>query len=121
MRLTYRCFNERELGIPSGWIGTLRIGNPVHSDLVSQYMTITQEEQKKAGVEVKQAPALLNSHLKDIIAPMHTQTNCTYSALERVVLDRDIALFSVAFQTTKWGDGLNHTFIQRILRLPNES
>ena len=37
--------------------------------MVIQYMAFTRGEQKKAGVRVKQAPALLRSHLTDIIAP----------------------------------------------------
>ena len=42
-------FNERDLGITSAWDDTLRVGNPVRSDLVVQYMTFTREKQK-AGV-----------------------------------------------------------------------
>ena len=59
-------FYERDLGITSAWNDTLRVGNPVRSDPVVQYMTFTREEQKKAGVLVKQAPALLDSHPKEI-------------------------------------------------------
>ena len=114
-------FYESDLGVTSAWSDTLRTGNPVRSDLVSQYMAFTREEQKKAGVAVKQAPALLNGHLRAIIVPMRTRMHCTTSALERVVLARDIALYSVAFRTTKRGDELSRTLIQRILRLPNES
>jgi len=39
---------------------------------------------------------------------------------ERVTLARNIALFTVAFSTTKRGDELTRTPIQRILRLPNK-
>ena len=44
---------ERDLGITTDWSDALRIGNPIRSDLVTQYMTFTREEQKKAGVAVK--------------------------------------------------------------------
>ena len=46
-------FYERNLGITSAWNDTLRVGNPVRSDLVAQYMTFIREEQKEAGVLVK--------------------------------------------------------------------
>lgn len=35
---------EKELGVTSDWSDTLRIGNPVRSDTVSQYMMFTREE-----------------------------------------------------------------------------
>ena len=44
---------ERDLGITTDWSDALRIGNPIRSDLVTQYMMFTREEQKKAGVAVK--------------------------------------------------------------------
>ena len=44
---------ERDLGLTTDWSDALRISNPIRSDLVTQYMTFTREEQKKAGVAVK--------------------------------------------------------------------
>lgn len=55
-------FYERDLGILSAWKDTLRTGNPVRSDLDSQYMALTREWE--AGVAVKQAPALPNNLLR---------------------------------------------------------
>ena len=43
---------ERDLGVTDDWNGKLRKGNPVRSDLVTQYMAFMREEQKKVGVEV---------------------------------------------------------------------
>ena len=112
---------ERDLGITTDWSDALRIGNPIRSDLVTQYMTFTREEQKKAGVAVKQAPAVLPSHLHTIVSPLRARLQCTSDPYTRVVLARDLALFTVAFETTKRGDELSRTLIQRILRLPNLS
>ena len=112
---------ERDLGITTDWSDALRIGNPIRSDLVTQYMTFTREEQKEAGVAVKQAPAVLPSHLHTIVSPLRAGLQCTSDPYTRVVLARDLALFTVAFETTKRGDELNRTLIQRILRLPNLS
>ena len=112
---------ERDLGVTHDCNSALRTGSPVRSDLVTQYMAFIMEEQKKAGVEVSQAPAMLHSHLAAIIAPMTLHLRCTQDPYDRAVLARDIALFTVAFSTTlKRGDGLSRTSIQRILRLPNE-
>ena len=113
---------ERDLGITTDWSDALWIGNPIRSDLVTQYMTFTREEQKKAGVAVKQAPAVLPSHLlHTIVSPLRARLQCTSDPYTRVVLARDLALFTVAFETTKRGDELSRTLIQRILRLPNLS
>lgn len=112
---------EKELGVVAPWSTALRIGNPVHSDLVSQYLAFTTQEQKQAGVLVKQAPAILSSHLEKILLPMQIRLQNASSALEKITLARDIAFFAVAFSTTKRGAELTDTLIQRILRLPNES
>lgn len=110
---------ERELGTEPAWNDTLRVGNPVKSELVTQYMAFTRKQQKKAGVLVKQAPVLLHSHLESIITPLTIRLQGSSDPTERLVLARNIALFTVAFSTTKRGDELTRTLIQRILRLPN--
>ena len=75
-------------------------------------------EQKNAGVLVKQVPALLDSHLKDI-TPMRTRTHYTSNTTERVILARDMVLYAVVFRTTNRGDELSQTLIQHIFSLPN--
>ena len=111
---------ERDLGVTHDWNSALRMGNPARSDLVTQYMAFIREEQEKAGVEVSQAHALLHSHLTVIIAYMTLRIRCTQDPYDRIVLARDIALFTVAFSSLERGDGLSRTLIQRILRLRNE-
>ena len=110
---------ERDLGVAPAWCDQLRVGNPVRSDIVTQYMAFSRSEQKRAGVRVKQAPALLHSHLASIVAPLRARLQGTVDLAERLTLARNIALFTVAFSTTKRGDELTRTLIQRILRLPN--
>ena len=88
---------ESDLGITTDWSDALRIGNPIRSDLVTQYMTFTREEQKKAGVAVKQAPAVFPSHLHTIVSPLRARLQCTSDPYTRVVLARDLVLFTVAF------------------------
>ena len=109
---------EKELGIVTTWSSTLRIGNPVRSELVDQYLAFTTGEQKQAGVLVRQAPAILHGHLEAIIRSMRAKLQGTKSALERVTLARDIAFLAVTFSTTKRGTELTNTLIQRVLRLP---
>ena len=94
---------KNELGIVTPWSSTLRIGNPVRSELVTQYLTFTTEEQKQAGVLVKQAPAILHGHLETIVRSIRTKRQSTVSIPERVTLARDMAFLAVAFSTTKKG------------------
>ena len=54
-------------------------------------------------------------------SPLRARLQCTSDLYTRVVLARDLALFTVAFETTKRGDELSRTLIQRILRIPNLS
>ena len=84
--------HERNLGVTHDWNSALRTGNPVRSDLVTQYMAFIREEQKKAGVEVSQVPAMLHSYLAAIIAHMTLRIRCTQGLYVRIVLARDIAL-----------------------------
>ena len=102
---------ERDLGISTDWSDTLRIGNPIRSDLVTQYMAFTREEQKKAGMAVKQAPAVLPSQLHTIVSTLRARLQCTPDPYTPEVLARDLALFTVAFETTKRGDELSRTLI----------
>ena len=90
--------NKRNLGAARDW---LRTGNPVRSDLVTQYMAFVREEKKKVRVEVSQAPALLHSHLAAITAHMTLCIRCTQDPYDTLVLSRDIALFTVACSTLK--------------------
>ena len=76
---------ERDLGVTHHWNSTLRTGNPVRSDLVTQCMAFTGEEQKEAGVEASQAPAMLHSHLKATIVHMTPRIRCTQDPYDRVV------------------------------------
>ena len=115
--MTYEC----DLGITTDWSDALRIGNPISSDRVTQYMTFGPEKQKKAKVAVKKPPAVLPSHLHAIVSPLRARLQCISDPYTRVVLARDLTLFMVAFESTKRGDELSRTIIQRTLRLPNLS
>ena len=76
---------ERDLGVAHDLNGTLRTGKPLRSDLITQYMAFVREEQKKAGVEVSQAPALLHSHLAAIIAHTTLRIRCTQNSHDRIL------------------------------------
>ena len=64
---------------------------------------------------------MLSSHLHTIVSALRARLHCTFDSYTRVVLARDLALFTVAFETTKRGGELSRTLIQRILRPPNLS
>ena len=64
---------------------------------------------------------MLPSHLHTIVSPLRARLQCTSDLYTRVVLAQDLALFTVTFETSKRGDELSRTLIQRILGLPNLS
>lgn len=74
-------------------------------------MAFTISDQTRAGVKVKQAPTLLHSHLAAIIAPLRARLQITLDPVQKVVLARNIAIFAVAFSTTKRGDELMRTLV----------
>ena len=109
------------MGIILDWSDKLRTGTPARGASVTSYMVISREEHKTAGVTVKQAPALLSSHLRALVVPMRARLCCTEDpSYTRALLARDIAPLTVAFRTKRKGDELSRTLIQRILRLPNK-
>ena len=69
---------ERDLGVTRDLNGTLRTGKPLRSELVTQYMVFVRGEQKKAGNEVSQAPALLHSTMTLCI-------RCTQDFYDRIL------------------------------------
>lgn len=97
-------YYEKELGTTTVWNEALGNGNPFKSELVSQYMAFTREEQKKAGVLVKQAPALLQSHLSKITALLQAQLRRSTDPLIRVTLARDIAVFHGSISVRQKGE-----------------
>ena len=68
-------------------------------------MAFITEEQKKAGVEVSQAHAMLHSHLTAIIAHMTLRIRCTQDPYDRIVLARDIALPAIYGSVQYLGKG----------------
>lgn len=103
---------EKEMGCTHDWDSQRRTGNPVRSELVAQYMLFTTRQQKRAGVLVKQASAILRSHLHQMIVPMRVDIDSTTSKMKKVVLARDVAFFMVTFNTTKRGEELVSTLTQ---------
>ena len=63
---------ERDLEVTHDWNSALMTGDPVRSDLVTQYIAFIREEQKKAGV----AHAMLHSHLTAILVHMALRLRC---------------------------------------------
>ena len=103
---------ERDLGVTHDWNSTLRTGNPVKSDLFTQYTAFIREEQKKAGVEASQAPAMLHSHLTATIVHMTPHTRCTQDPYDRVVFARNFRPIygSVQYlEKGRWVEPYTHT------------
>ena len=76
-------------------IGLHSIGSWVYD-----HVALSREKQKKAGLTVKRAPALLPSHTQALVVPMQAHLNCTEESCQRVLLAQDIAVFTVASRTT---------------------
>ena len=110
---------ERDLGTATGWCDHLTVGNPVRSEMITQYVAFTRSEQRSAEVLVKQEPVLLRSHLESIVRPVQQELRTTRDPVQKVLLARNVALITIALSTTKRGDELARTIIQRVLRLPN--
>ena len=98
---------ERDLGMTTVWNKASRTGNPSRSDLVSKYMALTREEQRKAGVLGKTSTGLLQSHLSTMIAHLKTQLQTSRDQTKRFTLARNIAVLTVAFSTVLQNGGMS--------------
>ena len=96
---------ERDLGVTHDWNSALEDGQPGQKLFSRAYMAFITEEQKKAGVEVSQAHAMLHSHLTAIIAHMTLRIRCTQDPYDRIVLARDIALPAIYGSVQYLGKG----------------
>lgn len=75
-------------------------------------MTFTLYGQKD-GVIVKHALSPLDRRLEEIIAPMRTRLHRISNTTRKIILARDIALYSGVFRTKKRRDELSCALIHR--------
>ena len=109
---------QEQLGKDSSWDPATRSGNPCCSPLVDSYLVFTGEEQKRVGVAVNQAEAMLPHVLIDLLRDMRSRAQTAPSLAERIELTRDVALFSLAFASMRRGHDLSFTMGSQVLRLP---
>ena len=109
---------QEQLGQDGSWDPVTRSGNPCRSPLVDSYLVFTGEEQKRVGVAVNQAEAMLPHVLIDLLQDMRSRAQAASSLAVRIELTRDIALFSLAFASMRRGHDLSFTMGSQVLRLP---
>ena len=91
-----------QLSKHSDWDPVERQGNPVASPLVRGYLSHAQEEKRRGGVSVKQAPPLADQ-LRMLVVDVHRRVSTLPMAAARFAMVRDVAIFCVAFHTMKRG------------------
>ena len=92
-------------------------GNPVASPLVRGYLTNAQEEQRRGGVSVQQAPPLVKGQLQKLVGNMLRRVPTLPTAAERFAMVRDVAIFCVAFHTMKRGFELSVALASQVLQM----
>lgn len=106
------------LGKGEEWDPLRRSGNPCSSPLVDAYLTSTGVEQRKVGVVVNQAEAMLTDTLVQLLRDMRARAQVAPALATRISLTRDIALYTLAFASMRRGYDLSFTLGSQILRLP---
>lgn len=109
---------KEQLGQDGSWDPTSRSGNPCRSPLVESYLTFKGEEQKRVGVSVDQADAILPHVVVDLLRDMRARAQIAPSLKGRISLTRDVALFALAFASMRRGHDLTFTLGSQVLRLP---
>eukprot|EP00752_Nemacystus_decipiens_P005329 g4833.t1 len=110
---------KEQIGRGEEWNPLSRTGNPCAHPMVEDYLAFTAAEQKRVGVTVHQAAPLLDDTLGALLAHMRLRAQAAESVRERIVLTRDVALFSLAMYSMRRGSDLSFTLAAQILRLPD--
>lgn len=109
---------KEQLGRGEDWNPVSRTGNPCATPAVEAYLTFTAAEQRQVGVSVNQAPPLLEDTLSPLLQNMRLRAQAADSVRERIVLTRDVAIFSLAMYSMRRGADLCFTMGSQVLRLP---
>ena len=88
-------------------------GNLCSSSLVKSYLTCVTNTQKQAGVPVKQAAS---TDFARLLQDLRQRAQSAGSTSARIENTRDIALFSLAFESMRRGYDLSFTVGSQVLR-----
>ena len=109
-----------EEGMGGKWNPQRKEGNPVKSVKVHQYLEFVKKEQGLAGITPKQAKVILRGKVKQLIELLKILRNKTKNAVRKMLISRDIAIFSLAFCTSKRGDDISKIVAKNVMRIPNK-
>lgn len=109
------------LGRHDNWALQQQRVNPVRRVEVNQYTAFTTQEQFKAGVSIQQAVPLLRHELQTLVHRMNTWLMFARTPHERLVLSRDIALFTVHFTHGLRGSVFYNMLGSQIPNLPEDA
>ena len=108
-----------EEGLGGKWNPQRGEGNPVKSVKVQQYMEFVKKEQGLAGVTPKQAKVILRDKVKQLIDLLKILRDKSKNVVRKMLISRDIAIFSLAFCTSKRGDDITKLVAKNVMRMPN--
>ena len=109
-----------EEGMSGKWNPQRKEGNPAKSLRVSQYMEFVKKEQGVAGITPKQAKVILRNKVKTLIEMLRMKRDKTKNTVKKMLISRDIAIFSLAFCTSKRGDDIAKIVAKNVMRIPNQ-
>ena len=109
---------KEQLGRGDEWNPVSRTGNPCSNPTVETYLTFTSEEQKRVGVTIHQAAPLLEDTLGELLRHMRLRAQAAETVRERIIITRDVALFSLELYSMRRGSDLSFTLASQIIRLP---
>ena len=78
-------------------------GTPAKSLRVSRYMEFVKKEQGVAGITSKQAKVILRHKVKTWIEMLRILRDKTKNVVKKMLISHGIAIFSLAFCTSKRG------------------
>ena len=109
-----------EGGMGGRWNPQRHEGNPAKSLEVENYLSFVKKEQGLAGITPKQAKVILRGKVRQLIQMLKLLRDSQINAMNKMLTSRDIAIFSLAFCTSKRGDDLVKIVANNVMRIPNK-
>ena len=83
-------------------------------------MSFVKKEQGLAGITPKQAKVILREKVRQLIQMLKLLRDSQINAKNKMLTSRDIAIFSLAFCTSKRGDDLVKIVSNNVMRIRNK-
>ena len=83
-------------------------------------LVFCEEGTRVGGITPKQAKVILREKVRQLIQMLKLLRDSQINAMKKMLISRDVAIFSLAFCTSKRGDDISKLVAKNVMRMPNK-